>query len=37
MSTTHIQQGISKFVKKSKTASATSTPENTGNKTSATS
>ena len=36
-STTHIQQGISKFVEKSKTASATSTSENTGNSTSATS
>ena len=32
MSTTHIQQGISKFVEKSKIASATSTSENTGNK-----
>ena len=36
-STTHIQQGISKFVEKSKSVSATSTSENTGNKTSATS
>ena len=36
-STTHTQQGISKFVEKSKIASATSTSENTGNSTSATS
>ena len=35
-STTHIHQGISKFVEKSKTASAISTSENTGNSTSAT-
>ena len=34
-STTHIQQGISKFVEKSKSVSATSTSENTGNRTSA--
>ena len=37
MSTTHIQQGISKFVEKSKTVSATSTSEDKGNKTSTTS
>ena len=37
MSTTHIQQGISKFMEKSNSVSATSTSENTGNKTSATS
>ena len=37
MSTTHIQQGISKFVEKSKITSATSTSENTGNSTSVTS
>ena len=36
-STTHIQQGISKFVEKGKAVSATSTSENTGNKTSTTS
>ena len=36
-STTHVQQGISKFVEKSKAVSATSTSENTGNKTSTTS
>ena len=36
-STTHIQQGISRFVEKSKAASATSTSENKGNKTSTTS
>ena len=36
-STTHIQQGISKFVEKSKAVSATSTSENTGNRTSTTS
>ena len=37
MSTTHIQQGISKFVEKSKSVSATSTSENKGNSTSTTS
>ena len=36
-STTHIQQGISKFVEKSKSVSATSTSENKGNSTSTTS
>ena len=36
-STTHIQQGISKFVEKRKAASATSASKNTGNRTSTTS
>ena len=35
-STTYIQQGISRFVEKGKAVSATSTSENTGNKTSTT-
>ena len=37
MSTTHIQQGISKFVEKSKAVSAISASENSGNKNSTTS
>ena len=37
MSTTHIQQGISKFVEKSKAVSASSASENTGNRNSTTS
>ena len=37
MSTTHMQQGISKLVEKSKAVSAISTSENSGNKNSTTS